>query len=126
MKTLKKKRPKIDRKRALGARPEQLPAVKKLQEDGSLGVTVKLQPGRWGRWFGRDTLVERTFCLDSLGREVYEACNGKADVKTIVRRFASSHKISIAEAEMSVSEFLKTLMSKGLIAIAVDRDQTKG
>ncbi len=121
-----KKRPKLDRDRAMSARPERLPAVRcEEAADGGVSVTVRLTVRSWLRWLGGgpEREITRTFTLDSFGREVYDMCNGKADVKTIIRRFADEHKLSAAEAEMSVTAFLKTLMAKGLVAVAVDRQK---
>lgn len=122
MKSAGKQRKKFDREEALKARPQALPTVRvEDQPGGAFNVTVRMAPVRWVGWFIRSKEIERTFSLDALGREVYEACDGKTDVKTIVRNFAAAHKISLVEAEMSVSAFLKTLTSKGLVALAVDR-----
>ena len=123
-----KKRPKkFDRGSALSGRPERLPAVSSKETDGGgLNVTISLTPRRWLRWLkSSDRQITRTFSLDALGREVYWACDGKSNVSTIVRRFAEAHKLSIAEAEISVTTFLKTLMSKGLVAVAVDRKKKR-
>lgn len=122
MKSAGKQRKTFDREEALKARPRALPTVRfEEQPGGTFNVTVRIAPVRWVRWFMRLNEVERTFSLDALGREVYEACDGKTDVKTIVRNFAAAHKLSIVEAEISVSTFLKTLTSKGLVALSVDR-----
>jgi hypothetical protein len=44
----------------------------------------------------------------------------------MIRKFAEKHNLSPAEAEMSVTGFLKTLMRKGLVYIAVDRNKVAG
>ncbi len=124
---MKKPRGKIGRAAALAGKPERLPVVRtKELPDGGLNVTVRLTPRPWLRWLETPEPVERTFTLDRLGREVYDACDGKTDAKTIIRRFAESHKVSIAEAELSVATFLKTLMSKAVIAVAIDRKKEEG
>jgi hypothetical protein len=113
--------PKITRHAALAGRPEPLPFVRReARDDGGCKVTVMLRRRGWKRWFVGEA-VERTFGLDRLGREVYEACDGKSTVKAIVQRFAKSHKISFSEAEISVTMYLKTLVAKSLIAMAVAR-----
>ena len=61
--------------------------------------------------------------LDKLGTEVYNACDGKTGVRALMKRFGADHKLSLAEAEMSVTQYLKTLVSKGLIVIAIDREK---
>jgi len=76
----------------------------------------------WGM-LGRAGKTERSYGVDPLGREVYEACDGKTTVKGIVSGFQRRHKLSRSEAEVAVTTFLKTLVSKGLIAVAVDKDR---
>jgi hypothetical protein len=107
---------------AMAARPVRLPAARTEPRDGGgLYVTVCLERPRWQRWLGADETFERTFGLDALGRRVYEMCDGRRKVSHMARDLAEERKISRAEAEIAVTTFLKTLMSKGLVAAMVDR-----
>lgn len=113
-----RKAPRIDRRTALSFRPVKLPVLGR--EDlpgGRARVKVSLVTPRWVRLLGGRAEMERTFGLDALGREVYDMCDGRTEVSGMVRRFARSHKISVPEAELSVTTFLKTLMSKGLVGM---------
>jgi hypothetical protein len=117
------RRPKktIPRDMALTARPIRTEGVTRQEmPDGGIGLTTRIRRGTWMRVFGASETFERTFQLDYLGRDVYDACNGNDDVQTIVRNFAAKHKISLPEAELAVTTFLKTLMGRGLIAMAMD------
>lgn len=111
------KAPMLDRETAMGGFPMKLPSKRLEEKNGKLFVTIEFCRPRWQQILGADKICERTFGLDPYGREVFDACNGKTNVDKIVRRFARNHKISIAEAEVSVSTFLKTLMSRGMIGI---------
>ena len=114
-----KKKPRLERSEALSSRPVKLPVL--TREDlpgGRAQVKVTLAAPRWVRLLGGKEETERTFGLDVLGREVYDMCDGRTNVSGIVRRFGAAHKISQPEAELSVTTFLKTLMSKGLVAMA--------
>lgn len=123
----KPKRRLVDRSSALSGRPERLPFIRREETaEGGMQVTVKLVRPRWQRWLGGTGEIERTFRLDCLGRQVYEACNGKTNVKAIIKDFAADHKISLPEAEESVTMFLRTMMMKGLIGVAVDRKSGSG
>ncbi len=114
----------ISRPAALSARPRRLPVIRREElEDNGLKVTVELTRPRWQQFLGTPADFNRSFVLDSFGREVYEACNGNKDVAAIVRDFSKAHNVSIAEAELSVSTFLKTLMSRGLVAMLMGRGQ---
>ena len=112
------------RSEVMAGRPEQLPYLRQEQTpEGSMRITVRLGRPKWQRWLGGEGEVTRTFSLDCLGREVYHACDGKTSVSRIISEFAERHKISLAEAEMSVTAFLKTLLMKGLIAMAVEQNK---
>ncbi len=115
-------KPQLDRDAALGAKPEQAPHVRREERDnGGLLVTMALPRAGWLKWVSGSGDVERTFGLDVLGREVYEACDGRTRVREIIRTFARAHRVSITEAEASVTTFLKTMMAKGVVMMAVDK-----
>jgi hypothetical protein len=106
----------------LAARPLSLPlAGRQETADGGLRLSVRCPRPRWHRWLGAgaDDLV-RHFELDVLGREVYEACDGTRAVTAIVDGVAARHRLSVAEAEIAVITFLNLLVSRGLVALAVD------
>jgi hypothetical protein len=114
----------IPRQVALSARPLQTDGVARQElPDGGIGLTTRVKRSTWMRVLGARENFERTFQLDYLGRDVYDACNGSHDVQTIVRNFALKHKISLPEAEIAVTTFLKTLMGRGLIAMALDEPE---
>ena len=105
----------------MSAVPHRAPVVKTEKKGQKLYVTVKFRRPGWQRALGADEYCERTFGLDAYGREVYDRCDGKNDVQVIANRFARKHKVSQTEAETAVTTFMKTLMSKGLVALAVDK-----
>jgi len=115
------KAPMLDRETAMAGFPRQLPAKRLEEKGGKLYVTIEFRRPRWQQLLGADEVCERTFGLDPYGREVFEDCNGKNSVNRIVNRFARNHRISIAEAEVAVSTFLKTLMSRGMIGIELEK-----
>jgi hypothetical protein len=112
----------ISRSAALSGRPKRLPIIRseELEGDG-LKLTVEYTRPRWQQFLGAPAEVNRSYVMDNFGREVYEACNGSRNVSAIVRDFSKRHNVSIAEAELSVSTFLKTLMSRGLVAMLMGK-----
>jgi hypothetical protein len=115
----------LTRDDALLARPIQVPTVCTEEEGAKLCVTVQYRRPGWQRFLGADTYCRRTYRLDTYGREVYSACDGEASVRDIIRRFAKRHGLSRPEAEKAVTTFIKTLMSRGMIAVAVDSVETQ-
>ena len=116
----RRKRGRLSRDVVLGGVPARAPVVRQEEKDNKLYVTVEFVRPRWQTVLGADRRCERTYGLDPYGRKVYELCNGKRTVKKIVRRFADDTRLSLAEAEMAVTKFMKTLIVKGLVAVAVD------
>jgi len=106
---------------ALHARPRQNPPVKTEEKGEKLYVTIRFKRPGWQELLGAHETAERTFGLDEYGRGVYESCDGKLTVEKIVKRFADRNRISVPEAEMAVTKFMRTLMTKGLIAMEMEK-----
>ncbi len=118
----RKKKRSLPRSLSLSAKPIQAPTSHALpRENGGLNVTVGLERPRWQQILGGEETIERTFGLDAYGRSVYELCNGTRTVKKIIRDFARRQNLSQSEAEISVTTFLKTMMSKGLIVMELKK-----
>lgn len=60
---------------------------------------------------------QRTFGLDELGAEVWEACTGGRRTVEIIRQFAGEHQLSFHEARVSVCAFLRTLTDRKLLVM---------
>jgi len=100
-----------------------IPPVKtEMRDNGGALITVMLDSPRWVRFIGGKSKARRSYGLDRFGRQVYEACDGKTGVRRIVKRFAADNGLGLAEAELAVSGFLKTLMAKGLIVMEVVKE----
>ena len=118
------RRPDFDgRQAALGARPHVLSPVRTERRDGKLYVTVRFQRPSWQRILGADAQCERTFGLDAYGQDVYHWCDGQRTVRDVIRCFSGKTRISLSESEMSVTRFLRTLLSKGLIAMEMEKQR---
>ncbi|MBN1807533.1 MAG: PqqD family protein [Planctomycetes bacterium] len=115
------KQEKLSRGQALDARP----VVAEIQDrkpldDGGQRLTVMFETSRWQRWMLRlPQFVTRDFELDSFGVEIVELCDGRRTVRDIIKKFASKHKVSRPEAEKAVLMFLRTLIRKGIVSIAI-------
>jgi hypothetical protein len=118
----RKSKPLLARGAAMKARPAKAPVVRRKDlQGGRVEVTVRLRRPTWLRMLGSSDEFDRTYGLDELGLEVYDTCDGRTTVQQMVQRFASAHRVSVPEAELSVTTFLKTLLVKGLVVIQIDR-----
>ena len=121
MPSLRKRKPRLSRNAAMAARPYTMPGIKvQTTDDGVMKISIHFQRSEWQKWFGAPAEYEKQFELDSLGCEVFNACDGKTSVEKIVEGFAASHGFNIAEAEMAVTRYMKTLITKRIIGMAVD------
>lgn len=121
----KKQAPEFDHRRLLDAMPAPNDAVRTEERSGTLLLWVPLNRPGWMRgpvsWF-LPFRKEKGFELDALGREVWEACDGKRTLEEIVEAFAERHKVHFHEARLSVIAYLDSLVKRNLVAVAVPKE----
>jgi hypothetical protein len=88
------------------------------------GETRLVVPRRDAWWVGVLARVfyipkQRRITLDEVGSYVWELCDGRHDVRRIVKALSARYKLHRKEAEVSVVAYLRELAKKGLIGIAV-------
>jgi hypothetical protein len=115
----RKRRNSLTREKSLAGCPVKLPLKRTENKDGKLYVTVEFSRPGWQRVLGANKLCEKTFGLDDYGQEIFQACDGKTNIMKIIKGFAKKHKITIPEAEASVSTFMQTLMERGVIGMQI-------
>ena len=118
----KRKTPQLSRRQTLACRVVRNPEViERIRDAGDLELTLALKPARWTRLLGRDPEVPaiRKYQLDDLGRYVWEQAADSPTVESLIRQFAEHHKINIRESEVSVTAFLRSMMQRGLVGMAV-------
>jgi hypothetical protein len=59
----------------------------------------------------------RKLQLDALGTEVWALIDGDRSVRRIIEMFASTHRFQFREAELAVTQFLRDLGRRGIIAL---------
>ena len=94
--------------------------------DGLL-IEIPVAPsGR--RWAVMNWLVplrnRRRLYLDPLGAEVFARCDGRRTVGDVITGFAEAHRLSFLESRAMVMTFIKSLMQRGAVAMALE-DQNK-
>ena len=65
----------------------------------------------------QDARLTKKLQLDGMGSKVWLLFDGKRDIKTIIREVADLSGLSLQEAEISVTTFLRDLGRRGLIVI---------
>ncbi len=119
----RRKRPRLNREQALGAKPLAAKIVsRKPLPNGGQRVTIAVHPRGIRKWLLRlPETIERQFELDPIGVELVQQCDGQKNVRYIVNKFASKHRLDAAEAEKAVTTFLQTLVRKGLLTMLVPK-----
>ncbi|MFA7235996.1 MAG: PqqD family protein [Phycisphaeraceae bacterium] len=76
------------------------------------------------RWFNGPPVTwfvpmkrERRVGLDALGTEVWRLCDGRHTTEQIMDLFAQRHRIHFHEARVCVSQFLRMLTERGMVAM---------
>lgn len=67
---------------------------------------------------GQEQRPTKKLQLDAMGSKVWQMFDGKKEVKTIIREVAEETGLSLQEAEISVTTFLRQLGRRGLILIS--------
>lgn len=65
--------------------------------------------------------VQRTVVLDRLGTEMWELCDDRRTVEEVVDIFAGRHRLTFHESRVAVTNYLKQLVQRGVLAMAMDR-----
>ena len=114
------KKPKLDRKQTLAIVPLRNPLIEWERKGKEIHLTIPVRDDRLARLFKR--LVrslpdKRHVALDEVGARVWELCDGKRNIDTIVGSITKDYKLTRREAEASVTMFLQTLAKRGYIGL---------
>mgnify|MGYP000490781525 CR=1 FL=1 len=117
------RKPVVSREEALAARPfRAVEAALEETADGGGRLTVEVRTTRTGRWFLRlPSQMKKTFEMDEMGLMVWRLCDGKTSVQQIIRKLAKRYNLNLREAEVPTVTFLRTLVKKGLVGMAVKK-----
>lgn len=118
-----KKKPRLDAKQALEAKPVRLvdAQMSHLPDGGMLKVLMR-QP-KWGRTLFR--LPEnstKTYEFDAIGVFVWDSIDGKTSVEQIILRLAKRYDLNMREAQVCTIKFFEMLLKRGLVGVPM-KDQ---
>ena len=61
----------------------------------------------------------KTVVLDEVGTELWDLCDGKRTVEDIIDEFSAAHRLSFHEARVAATNYVKSLVERGVLAIVV-------
>ena len=120
----KRKGPEVDMTvaRFLSAVPHRNTEIKQERLREGLLVSIPIRRPKWLvppiSWI-LPFSDHRQVQLDGPGRAVVELCDGKRTVEQIVESFAQENKLSFREAQLAVTQFLRELIGRGIVALVV-------
>jgi hypothetical protein len=88
-------------------------------ETGRLVVNVKTKrrSGLVGRF--QPPVMERNVRLDEIGSFVFKLINNERNTLEIINLFLGKYRVNRREAMLSVVDFLKSLVKRGIISIVI-------
>jgi hypothetical protein len=116
--------PKLTPEQVLSSRPVRNPELKAEElEDGGLRVVAQRRNDWWIRAVNLVFPVprQRRIELDQVGKEVWEMCDGEHTLRDMIMQFEKRHKLTHAEAEWSLRNYLRDLGKRGLVGFVVEK-----
>jgi len=106
------RKPQLTREQSLSAIPVQNKVVRvSRDDDGLVNIAIPRRESWWVKGLARVFFVpeEKRIGLDEIGSYVWDLCDGKNNVRTIIGEFQRKYKLSRKEAELSMLNYLKML-----------------
>ncbi len=86
---------------------------------GRLVVNIKLQRGNGLLARFQPPVLERNVKLDEIGGFVFKLIDNQRSTLEIIELFLAKYRVNRREATLSVVDFLKSLVKKGVVSIAI-------
>jgi hypothetical protein len=116
------KKPRLSREHALEARPVRNPSLKwEALDNGEVQIILPRRRDAMGKLLSSVFYVppSKPVSLDVVGARVWQLCDGEHTVNDITEALMEEHKLHRREAEVSLTEFLKMLGKRNMVAFVV-------
>ena len=118
----RKKQKPLTREQSRKAIPVKNQSVEETRtEEGQVVLHLPRKEQGWIKMLSKVVFVPkgRKIALDELGTTVWDWLDGETSVEQVIKKFADKYRLSKREAELSVVAYLRSLVKRGLIGIAV-------
>jgi hypothetical protein len=94
-------------------------------DDGGIRIIAYRREAWWVRLLAIVFPIprERRIELDSVGKQVWELCDGEHTLKEMIGVFQRRHKLTRMEAEWSLRNYLRDLGKRRLVGFAVEESK---
>ncbi|MBU0677552.1 MAG: PqqD family protein [Verrucomicrobia bacterium] len=97
--------------------------VEPRMSDRSLSITIPSRKPRWA--FPPITWIvhppeKKTLELDPVGADVWNACDNRRSTEEVIDFFARKHSLTFHESRVSVTTYIKMLVQRGALAVAME------
>ncbi len=121
----------LTREQQLAAIPVRNQNIEIRRDDaGTVTITIPWRRTRLGAVLGALLMLprgqrRRVLELDEVGSYVFDLCDGRRPVKTIVDILSERYKLSRKEAALSILTYLGQLARRGVVALLVPTDEAR-
>jgi hypothetical protein len=125
---LRRRKPALSREQNLASVPLRSTNVREEETDeGYARLVAPRRDSWWARLMAKIFYVPdaRRVTLDEIGTFVWRQCDGKQNMRDIIEALCQRYKLHRKEAEVSVVAYLRQLMKRGLLGIAVLDDENE-
>lgn len=122
-------KPQLTRDQAFEARPVRNPSLKwRVNDEECVEVIIPRRQDRAGRVMGWVFAVpeSRPVLLDEVGTFIWNLCDGENTVADLIQALCDEYKLGRREVEVSLTEYLRMLGKRGMIAFLLPKDQEEG
>lgn len=123
-----KKKPSLSKWDALDAVPVKNRLCQaETTEAGVVRISAPIRPTLWTKVARRLTRVPeyRKIELDEIGTFVWNHCDGRNNVRALIKKLCKRFKLSYREGEVSLTQYLRTLARRNLIGLAVSESSRR-
>jgi len=119
-------KPQVSREQAFQARPVRNPELKwRVNDEECIEVVIPRRRDRMGRIMGWLFAVpeSRPVALDEVGTHIWGLCDGEHTVGDLMDALCEEYNLGRREVEVSLTEYLRMLGKRGMIAFMVPEDE---
>ena len=91
-------------------------------DDGNAVITIPRRTAWWANAVAKVLHMpeKKRIALDQIGTAVWDQCDGRHTVESIIDNFVEKYKLNRREAEVSMFAYLKELTQRGFVGFVVN------